>query len=288
MLLHYWIFLITFSTFSSIAFGEIFTFRAPETKGDLRYNYDNAILKLALEKTIPTHGKFEFKASPRMNFAKTKKVLKKNKLPNFFAKQSYSQEWDKDMILVPFPVDLGIVGYRVCFLSSQLKEEFSKVQSLSDLKKYVHGQGKGWGDVKILRSHNFKVVERPKYKSLFELTAKRRGFDIFCRGANELAGEWKNFSKIKNLAYDESIALVYPLPRFFFTSKSNKKAADRVLAGLKMAYEDGSLQELWKKNYAESINFVRLDKRKIFRIDNPNLAGLDKSFEKYFYNPLAH
>lgn len=215
--------LLTMGLATIQAHSETFTFRTPETKGDPRYEYDNAVLKLALEKTKGSHGPYEFKPSAQMNFSRSEKALEQNLHPNFFLKQSYSQDWAKKLVYVPFPIDLGIVGYRVCFLPKSLKGEFAKVSSIADMKKYVHGQGSGWGDVAILRAAGFKVVERPKYETLFKLVASRRGFDIFCRGANELAGELKAFGKIKNLAYDEAVSLAYPLPRFFFTSRITKR-----------------------------------------------------------------
>ena len=85
--------------------------------------------------------------------------------------------------------------------------------------------------------------------------------------------------------YDDSIALYYPLPRFFFTKKSNVTAIKRVEEGLVTAYNDGSFQKLWKEYYQSSVDFVNLQKRTLFRISNPFLGGIDKSYEKYIYHP---
>jgi hypothetical protein len=52
-----------------------------------------------------------------------------------------------------------------------------------------------------------------------------------------------------------------------------------------LAYKDGSFIELWNKYYKESIDFVNLKQSKIFRIDNPFLNGINKTYEDYIYRP---
>lgn len=116
------------------------------------------------------------------------------------------------------------------------------------------------------------------------MITKNRG-DIFIRGANELYDEWNTNKHLNNLAFDKSFTLYYPLPRFFFTSKKNTEAIKRVKEGLQIAYNDGSLKKLWEKHYLKSIVFTNLKDRKVFRISNPFLDGIDKSYEKYLYVP---
>lgn len=264
----------------------IFTFRSPESKTDKRYDYDNDLLKLALEKTKPNYGDYTIKYSGVMNYARAIKWVGTNKFPNFFIKLSYLDSLTEEMNLafVPFPVDLGIVGYRVCFTNSGLKKELENIRSLKDLRKYRHGQGRGWGDVEILRKNSFEVHEVSKYESLFRMVAKNR-FDLFCRGTNELLGEWESRKQIENLVYDQSFSLAYPLPRFFYTNKSNQKALKRVSEGLVIAFNDGSLKKLWRANYQKSIEFVKLENRRIFRIENPFLKNIKVDYKKYFFNP---
>ena len=275
------------SLFLSAAYATTpFTFRSPESNVDLRYDYDNQLLALALEKTKDEHGDFELVPSPVMNFLRAESVAKNNELRNFFFKQSYRDELAKDLIFIPFPIDLGIVGYRVCFVSKSNSIKLAQVNSLEDLKKLSHGQGTGWLDATLLRYHGFTVTEAANYDGLFRMVANNR-FDLFCRGTNELLGEYQAHSHIENLTYDRRIAIAYPIPRFFFTSKQNAASAERIHKGLIIAYNDGSLQTLWLKYYKESIDFVNLKDRTIFHLDNPMLNGLDTDYKQYIYNPLG-
>jgi len=54
------------------------------------------------------------------------------------------------------------------------------------------------------------------------------------------------------------------------------------------SYEDGSLLKLWDKFYAPNLTFVKLENRLIFKIDNPYIEDLDKSYEQFIYQPIKN
>lgn len=263
----------------------VFTYRAAESESDARYDYDTSLLRLALENTVDSDGPYRLVPSPEMNYARAKVFVENNKLPNFFIKLSYEPEHEKrNMSYVPFPVDLGIVGYRVCFAHPAIVEELSGVETLQDLQKFTHGQGNGWSDIEILRHNGFDVTRVAQYESLFAMVATRR-FDLFCRGANELREEFSTHQHIQNLSYDKSFTIAYPLPRFFYTNSANTKALDRIHRGTLEAYKNGSLHELWRKHYQASIDFAQLGKRKTFPIENPFVKKLDFDYSQFFFRP---
>ena len=280
-------FLIIFFVKTSIAASSketVFTYRAAESDIDSRYDYDTSLLKLALENTIDTDGPFRLEPSPRMNFARACYYVEENLLTNFIIKHSYEPDYnDRNMSFVPFPVDLGIVGFRVCFAHPAVIKQLSTAETIDDLKCFTYGQGLGWTDVEILRHNGFDVATASHYESLFKMVANRR-FDLFCRGANELLPEFTAHRHIENLAYDKSILINYPLPRFFYTHTANAAALDRVHRGLIKAYENGSLQELWNRHYQESIDFATLHQRKLFILDNPLVKDLTFDYAQFFFN----
>lgn len=266
----------------------VVTYRSPESATDTRYNYDNGALRLALEKTKAEYGDYEFKASESMTFNRAIKDIENNDTPNFIFKLSYEERFKNlNLDFAKFPVDLGIVGFRVCFTNTKVKERLKSVKTLDDLRKFTHGQGNGWSDVGILRYHKFEVFAVGDYESLFSMVAVGR-FDLFCRGTNEILSEYNTHKKIEGLTYDETFSIAYPLPRFFYTNKKNKDLIKRIQKGLIIAFNDGSLKELWRKEYLDSINFVKLKDRKIFYLKNPNLENLKFDYQKYFLNPLEY
>jgi hypothetical protein len=52
-----------------------------------------------------------------------------------------------------------------------------------------------------------------------------------------------------------------------------------------LAYEDGSFEELWDKYYKKSIDFANLKERKLLKLENPFLDGIDTSYKKYIFQP---
>lgn len=262
---------------------EIFTTRGAESASDKRYQYDHAVLDLALKKTEAAYGPYELVQSQPMTFPRAVLVAQKDTLENFFFKLSYESRYaDLDLSFIPFPVDLGIVGFRVCFLSEEIKQRVTEARSLEEIRTLTHGQGAGWSDVEILRQQGFTVEEVSSYESLFHMVARNR-FDLFCRGANELLEEYEGHRHIEGLAYDTSMALVYPLPRFFYTNANNTRAIERVQRGLEIAHQDGSLLKLWLRHYGPSLDFARVDQRRLYRLNNPHVADLPNDYEQYFF-----
>jgi hypothetical protein len=45
---------------------------------------------------------------------------------------------------------------------------------------------------------------------------------------------------------------------------------------------------LWQKKYGESIAFAKLSSRRVFRLENPMLQGLDFDFKMYLQDPLKN
>ncbi|WP_417069090.1 hypothetical protein [Niveibacterium terrae] len=266
----------------------VFTYQQAESRKDRRFDYDTAVLRLALEKTRKEYGGFRLQPSPPMNRARAIADASSRAYPNFFVKLSYSDNLaGKGLAYARFPIDRGIVDYRICFVRSELKERLAATSTLVELKRYSHGQGIGWADVDILRANGFTVQQVSDYESLFRMVAAGR-FDLFCRGVNEILDEYRLHRDIPHLDYDSSFALVYPLPRFLFTSAANKAALARVSRGLQIAYQDGSLQALWLRQYQPSIEFAKLKTRRLFRLDNPLIHSIDFDFHKYDFDPLKN
>lgn len=271
---------------AGIATEHITVFSCPgqESSHDIRADYDISLLRLALEKTIATHGPYQLNIYPGVNSTRAFKLIETDKYSNFIAKGSANKSQLAKFSYANFPVDLGIVGYRVFFVSPFAVKRLKKVQTLDQLKTFSIGQGIGWLDNQILKFHGFDVITASSFEGLFKMVSRGR-FDLFPRGSNELLGEYIAHAHINSLLLDEQFILYYPLPRFFFSSKKNKAATQRIEEGLILAYEDHSLQNLWYEKYGASIDFINIKNRTIFKLENPFIKGIDTSYEKYIYTP---
>lgn len=262
----------------------VFTHRVPEAYVSSTPNYEESVLKLALDKTIAEYGPYEFKAAPQSNISRSIQSIKANDFPNYFASLGYKDDYitSGELSYVRFPIDLGVLSYRTCFAASDNLEKISKITSLDELRKLSMGQARGWVDASIFKQNGFNVIEIEPYPILFKMVAAHR-FDLFCRGANEIKEEFERWGNIEGLGYDKYLLIYYPMPIFFYTNSHNKKAIARVTKGLHKAYADGSLRALWRAHHQASVDFAELNKRKVFRLENPLVKSIDFDYAKYFY-----
>jgi len=264
---------------------DVVTLTAPESSNDPRTAYNVQLVQLALEKTRARSGDFEIRISPPMNTARAIEEVRVGSLPNLIVMTTFENRLlDDGLDYARFPVDFGVTGYRICFVSPDARDAVSHATSLDALRKFTIGQGRGWADVGILRHNGFKVDEVGGYEALFGMVASSR-FDLFCRGINELEPELKAHAHIRNLDYDRSFALAYVLPRFFFSSKKNAYILRRISEGLQAAWLDGSARRLWLAQYRDALNFAQLGTRRIFALETPGIDRIDFDYRKYYFDP---
>lgn len=244
--------------------------------------YELKVLKLALDRTRKSYGEYQLQTYMRPSWGRMMRDLNTRSRTNDLHVLGYSTKKDglKTLAYVKFPVYLGALGYRVCFVSEQAKDEFAKVQNLQDLRKFTHGQGFGWVDSSVLEYNKLKVVEFEGAPRLIRMTA-RNDVQVFCRGIGEIKKEVDDNQGVAGLYMDKSIALYYPHLRFFFTHSSNKTLIARMEEGLKLAYEDGSLLRLFMDVHRESFTFVDMPSRRVISLENPFLEGVDFDYSKY-------
>lgn len=273
---------------TQLAFGEFVVTYRTATDSNSYHDYYNAAINLALEKTREEYG--DYRTQGVINTGHTLRSLSdavSDAYPNLLIEVGYDEKLTANGALtyIDIPIDGGIVGYRVCFVNPAIKDEITRVNSLNDLSKYTIIQGIGWVDTDIMRANGLKVKEISNYMGMFKMVAAGHA-DLFCRGANQLQAEYEEYKSISSLTYDESFALVYPLPRFFYLNSKNTLLKERMTKGLKIAFKDGSLRKLWNKSYQSNIDFSQLKNRKIWYLHNPFLNTLPKDYEQYFFNPL--
>lgn len=264
---------------------DIVTLTAPESSNDPRTAYNVQLVQLALEKTRARLGDFEIRISPPMNTARAIEEARAGALPNLIVMTTFENRLlDDGFDYVRFPVDFGVTGYRICFVSPEARDAVSQASTLDALRKFSIGQGRGWADVGILRHNGFRVEEVGGYEALFGMVASSR-FDLFCRGINELEPELKAHAHIRNLDYDRSFALAYVLPRFFFSNKKNDRILRRITEGLQAAWLDGSARKLWLAQYRDALTFAQLGARRIFALETPDIDRIDFDYRKFYFNP---
>ncbi|WP_421273204.1 hypothetical protein [Aeromonas taiwanensis] len=284
--MHRLLFLLALTLPSSPMAATRFTLIGPESSEDARMDYYRAAMQLALEKTRPEYGDYELLDAVRMNKARMRiEVQKPGKIALFIIDSWPQERPHPEVSLLPFPIDLGILSYRVCFVGQDSAQALASVSSLAQLQGFSQGVGKGWRDADILRYNGFRVHEVSNYESLFRLVARGR-VDLFCRGANEILTEWeRHHPDLPELAVDNHLVLFYPLLHAFYSHANYGKERERLRLGLQLAWEDGSLKRLWRQHFQPSLAFTRLASRQMFSLANPLLPGSGADYKAYLYDP---
>ena len=251
----------------------IIRYPQPESLKDVRHIYRIELLKLAMDKTKSAYGEFEIVyTAAEMSQSRALTELENNGVVDVVALPS-NIEREKKFLPVRIPIMKGILGYRIFIINKNQRDKFRKIKTFSDLKKIKAGAGHDWADVPILQHNGIPVEKGGKYEGLFYMLAAGR-FDYFPRGVNEAGKEIEDRrGNLTDLIIEDTLALYYPFPVYFFLNKKNTETAKRIETGLRYAINDGSFENLFNKYFKAYLTKADLKNRKIFRLKNPFLPA---------------
>jgi hypothetical protein len=259
---------------------------AQGTQGAVETTFPFQVLKLALSKT----GKpYVLQPSPigRANSQRTADAM--------VADGPIDVQWvaaeliyDQKLSPVLFPIDMGLLGYRLLLINGSRQDEFRQIKTIDDLRKMVALQGAGWADVNVLRRAGLRVRTAPTYVDLFRMTVNGRA-DYFPRGAYEAYGEKIKFAdSAPGLEVEDSLVLRYRFSDIFYVKKTDRQLHDDLYRGLVTAFEDGSFRALFLSNpdVQAVLTNAHLKTRRVIEIDNPFLSAEMKAVDpRFWYQP---
>jgi hypothetical protein len=196
-----------------------------------------------------------------------------------------SLEDDQKMSPILFPIDMGLLGYRVFLIDGSRQNEFSQIKTIDDLRKMVALQGTGWADVNVLRSAGLRVRTAPMYVDLFHMTVNGRA-DYFPRGAFEAYSEKLRFAgSAPGLEVENTLVLHYPFSTIFYVKKTDIQLRDDLYRGLVAAFDDGSYKALFLSNpdVQTVLASAHLKTRRVIEIGNPFLSAEMRAIDKRFW-----
>jgi len=269
------IYLITFAcAHTAVCAPMVYIYNAPESDLDQRYVYHWEILRTALKRTRDKYGVYEMRPSGFMTEERQAFELKKGTGKLTIMYLSTIPDFERNLVPIRIPVDKNLGGYCIFLIRKENAAKFHEVRTLDDLRKFSYGLGLGWIDVDILKSNRFKVVTGSSYEGLFEMTQAGR-FDVFLRAAVEVLDEFEERkNRLPDLAIEDTICFYYPLPMYFWFSKTDegKRLATRAEEGMWMMIKDGTFDKIFDKYQRWKIEKLRLKERKLFKIGNPFLG----------------
>ena len=258
---------------------------------DSRYDYDWAVLRVALQKTEARYGPFALSQSTQA--MSPQRVTQELAMPggriNIFARAT-APELEQQFLPVRLPIDKGLLGYRLLLTRDDDLPRFAAVRTLKDLAELRAGQGKDWIDVPLLRSAGLTVVEGSSYAGLFAMLSAGR-FDFFSRGIDEAQRELvERRSGYPQMVIEPTLLLQYPLPLYFFLRRDaeGKQLAQRITDGMEMMIRDGSLNTLFQQYKGASIRQASLAQRRVLHLKNPHLTPeTPLSRGELWFNPIT-
>jgi hypothetical protein len=259
--------------------------RGTSSNYDETKEYKYQLLQLILEKTQKTDGPFKIE-TPKHEITQARDIdlLKQGFFDVVLTMTSKKREQELHPIRIP--IYKGLYGYRLAIINQSDQPKFSAIRTLQDFQKLWAGQNEAWPDTQILRANGFNVVGISGYVELFAMLKERR-FDFFPRGVHE---PWKELAdvKIPGLVVETDLVIHYPAPGYIFTAKDNKKLADRLERGFRMALEDGSFDLLFYNHpdIKKVLERANLKNRRLFELKNPLLSeDTPLNDKKLWYTP---
>ena len=182
---------------------------------------------------------------------------------------------EREAQMLPIKIDIlrGIVGFRILVIRAADQARIARMDDKALRQQLIYGLNSQWADLPIMRANGFKVETSPAYEKLFGMLSAGR-FDAFPRGLNEAARELEERKKsYPQLAVEQTKALFFPYPVYFWVSRENTALAQRIEHGLKLALADGSFRQLFESYHAAEIATLARDKRQVIRLANPVLPA---------------
>jgi len=230
------------------------------------------VLQTALEYTRDEFGSYSLRYSERsMNPARAAVELEVANGRIQVDVRSWTTEREKSLYPVPFPVDRGLIGYRVLLIRADKQSEFESVRTLDDLRKFSFGLLTPWSDVKIFEHNGLPVVRGTSFDGLFMMLNAGR-FEAFSRDIDEVQFEFdQKRTELPQLAIERTLLLHYPSARYFFVSRTpdGMLLAERIKAGLDKMQRDGRFDELFRKHKDEQFIRLKLGERRVIHLANP-------------------
>jgi len=180
-----------------------------------------------------------------------------------------SQQRDKRYFPVPVKLTNGMIGKRILLVPRNQKEDYKDVKTLRDFKELgkIGGFGTQWFDVGVWKANDLPYLEVTQWRLLYHMVAdESRGVDYFSRGINEVMDEVENHPE---LVIEPHIMLVYDRDFIFYVTPTRPQLAKTLRSALEEARNSGLMDQLIKKHWGKSFEFLQPEPRTIIPLHSP-------------------
>lgn len=179
-----------------------------------------------------------------------------------------------EILMLPVPLDRGLLGYRLNLLLESDKDLLQKVSNVEGLRSLTIGQGEGWRDVELYRAAGIPTKEVKEWRNAEFVPQMQSGFfQLFPLGLEEALSYFlPHFRKFHpELQADPYILIRYPWFRFVWISPKAKGGAqlyEALEAGFETIAQNGMFLKVYKE-HKPPLHADEFLKRRIVELENP-------------------
>ena len=237
-----------------------------------RNPYDNALIELVLDITMPEYGPYNLEiVTQSFGAYRAEREIELGEIVNVSLSPLRPEHYLESKKLIPImqPAMRGLLGYRSLIVDKYNTSKFESVSTLDDLRQIKLGQARGWLDVDVYESNGVPVVEATVYDYLYSMLDRKR-FDALPLGIGELDHSLAEFSdKYPDLVKYNRLVIYYPFPVTFQVSANHPVLAKRIERGMILAKETGRLDALFEQHYADVLEEYRNGDVTVISLKNP-------------------
>lgn len=237
---------------------------------NLNLEHHRIFLELAASKAESKYGDIQIVASEPMTQEQAFSALKQNNGVVDIAVGGLSSDREEDLLPIYYPIDRGLLGFRICLINPDMQSAFDLIQTPQDFKTndLNIGIGEFWPDAFVLQYNGIPLETARTKEGLIKLL---RNQDIACysRGINELMEELQEENEF---VLENRVMLIYPMADLIYARNSAHQKHEMLEYGLSVAIEDGSFAELFSQFYGDAMTVFSVYQRKLMFLDNPDLS----------------
>lgn len=241
-----------------------------------RLLYELAVVREALQRSEEIYGPYQLELNDsHLSPVRGRSELAAGEKFHFVATTFAAHESTLDVIVVTEPIAFGLLGNRQLIVREQDLETFIDIDA-QQLAGLAAGQGRGWPEINIYQTNNFKVEALSEFSHLFpNLLAGR--VDYIPLGIEEVGPTLAAYAEqYPGLAVVPGLLIRYPLPVYFVVTDKQPKLAERLQWGLAKLREEGRLLELFRQYKSHALATLQDPDNKVIELHNPTLFSSEK------------
>lgn len=244
-------------------------------------NYELAVLRLLLDKTMASHGAYRLVHAPPMTQSRAFLELSSGALE--VASSITTTERESQALALRICLYRGLLGIRLPIGLTRRCTELQAVTTLEQARRLRLAQVESWPDLQILRANGWNAQGIARRDS-FPLLLERERIDLFALAAVEV---YPIVDAQPGLSVLDGWLIAYPAASYFFVSPRHPMLAERLRQGWELALTDGSFVELFEQWLGRHLQRAGLEARRWLKLNNPDLPADTPLRDARLWHPLV-